>query len=100
MGRPLKDTQTATVTTDTSRWAKLTGKVCTLGPTERSMTVSGSKDSSKGMVFGGACTTTPILENGLNQKHTVTGFTPGRMETVMKVNGTWLSSMELEPTFS
>jgi hypothetical protein len=52
------------------------------------------------MAFGEDFTMTPTSESGSSLKRMATVFIHGRMEIVMKVNGTCASNMEQEQIFS
>lgn len=84
----LRDIQTATHTTVTSRWARRTAKAYTLGSTVKFMTASGSRDSSTVTAFGVGSKMTLISVNGSRARRMVMACTRGRTGTGMKANGT------------
>ena len=85
-------------TTANSNTAELMVKESTPGATEKSLTASGTKDSSKATASGKESRMTATLESGRILKHMGMEFTSGLMETDMKDNGKIVLSMGKELT--
>ena len=78
------------------RMEKLMGKVYIFGKMENHMTVNGSMEPRRVMVFGEALIMIHILDSGRTAKQRDMVSMHGKMEIDMKVNGYLVSDMEME----
>lgn len=80
-----------------SKWERHMVKESIRGVMEKSMTESGTADSSMATASGEDSIMTPILESGATRKLRDTAYTYGKTEIDTKVSGNSVSSMAREP---
>ena len=85
--KDMKDIQTATDTKEIFKKEKLTAKVYTIGPMEKSMMASGRMESKMVTACGEAFSGTLIWASGRTLRLMDTAYINGRMETDTKAPG-------------